>query len=190
MSIAATSSTMMQYLPVVPTLQTAQVARQVTPGLSVDGVAPPPPPRGADNRQKLQDLLSQQVDAGTISQDQATLLSDFFAKVAAKGGPNGGGPDGGGMGADEGRDGDKGPKADRAGGTEGPGAAGRRPPPPPPPAAADETTATDTRANSPLKDALDAFLKALKDNQTKATAYGAAVAAPPNSTALFVDKLV
>ena len=41
-----------------------------------------------------------------------------------------------------------------------------------------------------VKDALDAFLKALKDNQTKATAYGAAVAAPPNSTALFVDKLV
>ena len=181
MSIAATSSTMMQYLPVVPTLQTAQIARQVTPGPSVDGVAPPPPPRGADNRQKVQDLLSQQVDAGTISQDQSTLLSDFFAKVAAKGGPAGGGPGG---------DNDKGPKADRAGGTEGPGAAGRRPPPPPPPAAADETTASDTSASSPLKDALDAFLKALKDNQTKATAYGAAVAAPPNSTALFVDKLV
>ena len=184
MSIAATSSTMMQYLPVVPTLQTAQVARQATPGPSVDGVAPPPPPRGADNRQKLQDLLSQQVDAGTISQDQATLLSDFFAKVAAKGGPNGGE-----MGADEGRDSDKGPKADRAGGTEGPGAAGRRPAPPPPPAA-DQASTTDTSASSPLKDALDAFLKALKDNQTKATAYGAAVAAPPNSTALFVDKLV
>ena len=184
MSIAATSSTMMQYLPVVPTLQTAQVARQVTPGLSVDGVAPPPPPRGADNRQKLQDLLSQQVDAGTISQDQATLLSDFFAKVAAKGGPNGGG-----MGTDEGRDSDKGPKADRPGEKEGPSAAGQRPSPPPPPAA-DQTTATDTSASTPLKDALDAFLKALKDNQTKATAYGAAVAAPPNSTALFVDKLV
>lgn len=185
MSIAATSSSMMRYLPVVPTLQTAQVARQATPGPSVDGVAPPPPPRGADNRQKVQDLLSQQVDAGTLRQDQATLLSDFFAKVAAKGGPNGGG-----MGADEGRDGDKGPKADRAGGTERPGAAGRRPAPPPPPPAADQTTATDTSASSPLKDALDAFLKALKDNQTKATAYGAAVAAPPNSIALFVDKLV
>jgi hypothetical protein len=184
MSIAATSSTMMQYLPVVPTLQTAQVARQATPGPSVDGVAPPPPPRGADNRQKLQDLLSQQVDAGTISQDQSTLLSDFFAKVASKGGPNGGG-----TGGEDGRDDDKGPNADRRGGTEGPGAAGRRPPPPPPPAA-DQTTATDTSASSPLKDALDAFLKALKDNQTKATAYGAAVAAPPNSTALFVDKLV
>ncbi|MEY4250491.1 MAG: hypothetical protein RJA87_2124 [Pseudomonadota bacterium] len=189
MSIAATSSTMMQYLPVVPTRQTAQVARQAAPGPSVDGVAPPPPPRGADNRQKLQDLLSQQVDAGTISQDQATLLSDFFAKVAAKGGPNGVGPNGGGMGADEGRDGDKGPKADRPGGAEGPGAAGRRPAPPPPPAA-NQTMAADTSTSTPLKDALDAFLKALKDNQTKATAYGASVAVRPNSTALFVDKLV
>ena len=184
MSIAATSSSMMRYLPIAPTLQTAQVARQAAPAQSVDGVAPPPPPKGADNRQKLQDLLSQQVDAGTITQDQSTLLSDFFAKVAAKGGPNGGE-----RGADEGGDGDKGPKADRPGGTEGPGAAGRRPAPPPPPAA-DQTTATDTSASSPLKDALDAFLKALKDNQTKATAYGAAVAAPPTSTALFVDKLV
>lgn len=189
MSIDATSSSMMRYMPIAPTLQTAQVARQAAPAQSVDGVAPPPPPKGADNRQKLQDLLSQQVDAGAITQDQSTLLSDFFAKVAAKGGPTGGGPNGSRMGADEGRDGDKGPKADRPGGTEGPGAAGRRPPPPPPPAA-DQTTATDTSASSPLKDALDAFLKAFKDNQTKATAYGAAAAAPPNSTALFVDKLV
>ena len=189
MSIAATSSSMMRYLPIAPTQQTAQIARQGAPAQSVDGAAPPP--KGADNRQKLQDLLSQQVDAGTITQDQSTLLSDFFAKVAAKGGPTGGGPNGGGMGTDEGRDSDKGPKADRAGGTEGPGAAGRRPPPPPPPPpAADQASTTDTSASSPLKDALDAFLKALKDNQTKATAYGAAVAAPPTSTALFVDKLV
>jgi hypothetical protein len=183
MSIAATSSSMMRYMPIAPTQQTAQVARQGAPAQSVDGASPPPPPKGADNRQKLQDLLSQQVDAGAISQDQATLLSDFFAKVASKGGPNGGG-----MGGDNDGDNDKGAKDDGPGGTEGPGAAGRRPPPPPP--AADQATATDTNASSPLKDALDAFLKALKDNQTKATAYGAAVAAPPTSTALFVDKLV
>ena len=182
MSIAATSSSIMRYLPIAPTQQTAQVARQGTPAQSVDGALPPPPPKGADNRQKLQDLLSQQVDAGSITQDQATLLSDFFAKVAAKGGPKGGGTGG---------DNDKGAKDNRPGGTEGLGAADRRPPAPPPPSPAiDQAAATDTRASSPLKDALDAFMKALKDNQTKATAYGAAVAAPPNSTALFVDKLV
>ncbi len=183
MSIAATSSSMMRYLPIAPTQQTAQIARQGAPAQSVDGAATPP--KGADNRQKLQDLLSQQVDAGTITQDQSTLLSDFFAKVAAKGGPTGGGP-----GGDNDGDNDKGAKDDGPGGTEGPRAAGRRPPPPPPPPAADQASTTDTSASSPLKDALDAFLKALKDNQTKATAYGAAVAAPPTSTALFVDKLV
>lgn len=181
MSITATSSSMMRYLPIVPT---QQVARQGAPAHWVDGAAPPPPPKGADNRQKLQDLLSQQVDAGTITQDQATLLSDFFAKVAAKGGPKGGG-----TGGDNDGDNNRGPKDDGPGGTEGPGAAGRRPPAPPPPSA-DQTAETDARASSPLKDALDAFLRALKDNQTKATAYGAAVATPPTSTALFVDKLV
>ena len=185
MSIAATSSSMMRYMPIAPTQQTAQVARQGAPAQSVDGAAPPPPPKGADNRQKLQDLLSQQVDAGTITQDQATLLNDFFAKVAAKGGPSRGGP-----GGDNDGDNDKGAKDDGPGGTEGPSAAGRRPPPPPPPPPADQAAATDTSASTPLKDALDAFLKALKDNQTKATAYGAAVAAPPTSTALFVDKQV
>ena len=190
MSIAATSSSMMRYMPIVATQQTAQVARQGAPAQSVDGSSPPPPPpppppKGADNRQKLQDLMSQQVDAGAITQDQATLLNDFFAKVAAKGGPSGGGP-----GGDNGRENDKGAKVDGPGGTDGPGAAGRRPPPAPPPPPADQAAATDTSASSPLKDALDAFLKALKDNQTKATAYGAAAAAPPNSTALFVDKLV
>jgi hypothetical protein len=176
MSIAATSSSMMRYMPIAPTQQSAQVARQAAPGSSVEG-APPPPPKGADSRQKLQDLLSQQVDAGAISQDQATLLSDFFAKVTAKGGPNGGG-----TGGDKGR----GPKDDGPVGTKGPGAVGRRPPPP----LADQTADTDASASSPLKDALDAFSKALKDNQTKATAYGAAAATPPTSTALFVDKLV
>ncbi len=186
MTIAATSSSMMRYLPIAPTQQTAQVARQAAPAQGAEGAGPPPPPKGADNRQKLQDLLSQQVDAGTITQDQATLLSDFFAKVAAKGGPNGGGP-----GGDNDGDNDKGAKDDGPGGTEGPGAAGRRPPPPPPPPpSTDQAAATDSSASTPLKDALDAFLKALKDNQTKATAYGAAVAAPPSSTALFVDKLV
>jgi len=185
MSIAATSSSMMRYMPIVPTQQTAQVARQGAPAQSVDGASPPPPPKGADNRQKLQDLMSQQVDAGAITQDQATLLNDFFAKVAAKGGPSGGGP-----GGDNDGDNEKGAKDDGPGGTDGPGAAGRRPPPAPAPPPADQAAATDTSASSPLKDALDAFLKALKDNQTKATAYGAAAAAPPNSTALFVDKLV
>ena len=185
MSISATSSSMMRYMPIAPTQQTAQVARQGAPAQSVDGLAPPPPPKGADNRQKLQDLLSQQVDAGTITQDQASLLNDFFAKVAGKGGPNRGGP-----GGDNDGDNDKKAKDDGPGGTEGPGAAGRRSPPPPPSPTADQAAATDNSASSPLKDALDAFLKALKDNQTKATAYGAAVAAPPNSTALFVDKLV
>ncbi len=179
MSIAATSSSMMRYMPIAPIQQSAQVARQGAPGSSVEG-APPPPPEGADNRQKLQDLLSKQVDAGAISQDQATLLSDFFTKVAAKGGGTGGDNDG---------DNDRGAKDDGPGGTEGPGAAGRRPPAPPPPSA-DQTAETDAPASSPLKDALDAFLRALKDNQTKATAYGAAVATPPTSTALFVDKLV
>lgn len=183
MSIAATSSSMMRYMPIAPTQQSAQVSRQAAPGSAVEG-APPPPPKGADNRQKLQDLLSQQVDAGAISQDQATLLSDFFAKVAAKGGPNGGG-----TGGDNGGEGNKSPKGAGPGATEGPGAAGRRPPPPPPPSA-DQTADTDASASSPLKDALDAFLRALKDNQTKATAYGAAAAPPPTSTALFVDKLV
>lgn len=187
MSIAVTGSSMMRYLPIAPTQQAAQVARQAAPTQGADGAGPPPPPKGADNRQKLQDLLSQQVDAGTISQDQATLLSDFFAKVAAKGGPNGAGP-----GADNDGDNDKGAKDDGPGGTEGPGAAGRRPPPPPPPpsTSTDQAAATDSRVSTPLKDALDAFLKALKDNQTKATAYGASVTTPPNSTALFVDKLV
>jgi hypothetical protein len=183
MSIAATSSSMMRYLPIGSMQQVGPVGRQGTPVQGADGAAPPPPPKGVDNRQKLQDLLSQQVDAGTISQDQSMLLSDFFAKVVGKGGPNGGG-----TGGDDGRDKDQGPKGAGPGGTEGPGAAGRRPPPPPP--AADQTAATDNSASSPLKDALDAFLKALKDNQTKAAAYGAAGAAPPNSTALFVDKLV
>jgi hypothetical protein len=161
------------------------------PPQSVDGASsPPPPPKGADNRQKLQALLSQQVDSGTISQDQATLLSDFFAMVAAKGGPTGGGP-GGGPGGESDGDNEKGAKDDSPRGTEGLGAAGRRPPaPPPPPPATVAASTTDTNVSSPLKDALDAFLKALKDNQTKATAYGAAVAAPPNSAALFVDKLV
>lgn len=186
MSIAATSSSMMRYMPIVPTQQTAQVARQGAAAQSVDGASPPPPPpKGADNRQKLQDLMSQQVDAGAITQDQATLLNDFFAKVAAKGGPSGGGP-----GGDDGRENDKGAKTDGPGGTDGPGAAGRRPSPAPAPPPADQAAAIDTSASSSLKDALDAFLKALKDNQTKTTAYGAAAAAPPNSTALFVDKLV
>jgi len=185
MSIAATSSTMMSYMPIASTQQTSALGKSGGSVQPIDGASRPP--KGADMRQKLQDMLDQQVNAGTITQDQALAINDFFAKVAAKGGPNGG------PGGDNDGDNDQGAK-DGPGGAEGPGGVGRRgPPPPPPPPSADQASSTDSSSNSTLADALDAFIKAIKDSQAKTTSYSAASTATitaQNSTALVVDKQV
>jgi len=85
MSIAVTGSSMFRYLPIAPTQQAAQVARQAAPTQGADGAGPPPPPKRADKRQKLHALLSPQPHARTISHAQNTLLSDLFAKLPPKG---------------------------------------------------------------------------------------------------------
>lgn len=184
MSIAATSSTMMSYMPIPSTQQTPSVGKSSTPIQPIDGASRPP--KGADMRQKLQDMLDQQVNAGSITQDQASAISDFFSKVAAKGGPQGG--QNGGPGGDNDGDNDKGAK-DGPGGAEGPGGVGRGAPPPP----ADQAASASSSASSSIADALDAFIKAIKDSQAKTTAYSAASTSTitaQNSTALLVDKQV
>lgn len=80
-----------------------------------------------DMAQKLADLVDEQVDAGTLTSDQATELKQLFAEAAPQGGPG------------------------------GPGGAGGPPPPPPEGDASDTGTSTTSSGDiaSLLADFLD-----------------------------------
>lgn len=177
MSIAATSSTMMGYIP-IPSIQLTSFSDESdTPIQPIDGVSRFP--TGAQMGQKLQDLLDQQVNAGSITQDQALAINDFFAQVSGKGDLNGG------------TNGDYNQRAkDGFKGLEDPSGIGRRGPLAPP--LADQGASQTGLAKSSLDEAFEAFIQAVKDSQAKTTSYGVSTltVVPQTSTALFVDKQV
>ena len=119
----------------------------------------------------MESLLSSQVQAGTLSQDQADSLKGFFESLATKGprrseGPNGPQPP---------RDKD----GDHGGGAEG---AGDK----------DVSVQSNPAANmisKSVSDALAAFLKNLQDPNGSAKGYGAS-ASVATTPSLVVDQKV
>ena len=137
--------------------------------------APPPPPRGPGGKEKMESLLSSQVQAGNLSQDQADSLKGFFESLATQGprgteGPNGPRPPKD-KAADKAADRD----GDKDGGAEG---AGDK----------DVSVQSNPAANmisKSVSDALAAFLKNLQDPNGSSAGYGA-----PAKTAITPSLVV
>ncbi len=130
-----------------------------------------PPPRGPGGKEKMESLLSSQVQSGNLTQDQADTLKGFFESLAIKGprsteGPNGPRPP---------RDKD----GDRDGIAEG---AGDK----------DVTAKSNPASNAASKsvsDALAAFLKNLQDPNGSSSGYGAP-AKTATTPSLVLDQKV
>lgn len=199
MSIAATSSSIMSYLPIASAQSVKPSGAQGMRAQGMDASAPPPPPKGADNRAKMEALLAKQVQSGNITQDQASTLSTFFADLAKQmnGTQGQGGPDA----ASGARGAGKGPPPSDNDGDSDAGRAEKGPPPPPPASGGAASSATsssdaaasaDSTTSSTLADALDAFMSALKKSQSGVSGYGASTTSTASASAssLFVDKQV
>jgi len=139
----------------------------------------PPPPKGPGGKEKMEALLSSQVQAGNLSQDQADSLKGFFESLAIQGprgteGPNGPRPP-----KDKAADKDADRDGDKDGGAEG---AGDR----------DVSVQSNPAANTiskSISDALAAFLKNLQDPNGSAKGYGASASAA-TTPSLVVDQKV
>lgn len=133
------------------------------------GKAPPSP---SEMQAKIAGLIADQVDAGTLTSDQADTLATIFDN-AFSGGPGGpGGPGGGG--------GPGGP------GGGGPGGAGGPPPGGPPPGSGSDES-SDTSSDSTITDILAEFLAALQKATGTETGYDATGKTARSSTALVLD---
>jgi hypothetical protein len=109
-------------------------------------------PSPSDMQSKLEDLISSQVDSGSLTSDQADELKELFASAMPSGGAGGpGGPGGPG------------------GGPGGPGG-------PPPTEESEETSSTSSSSSSEtdIQALLEEFMKSLQDALDKTSAsYGA-----------------
>ncbi len=120
------------------------------------------PPKPEEMQQKISDLVDQQVEAGTLTSDQADELKQLFAAAAPQGGPG------------------------------GPGGAGGPPPPPPQDESSDtsSSSASSSSATDVLK-LLEDFLKQLQEKKGTTTAYGTDGSSNASSvTALVLDATV
>lgn len=106
-----------------------------------------------DMKSRIDGLIQEQVDAGTLTADQAEELQGFFAQGPKRGGP---------------------------GGPGGPGGAGGPPPPPPSDETSDETQDSLTSSIASLAsggteqlDALVSFLTQLRDKVASGSTYDA-----------------
>ena len=112
------------------------------------------PPSKEEIQEKIESLIASQVEAGTLTEEQADELSDLFEEVA-QAQPGGAGPMG------------------------GPGGAGGPPPGPPPSSGAEEEddsessiwSQTDTTSDTSASDLLASFLEQLQEQN--ATGYSA-----------------
>ena len=141
------------------------------PVQDTQGAIAPPPPRGPGGKEKMESLLSSQVQSGNLTQDQADTLKGFFESLAIKGprsteGPNGPRPP---------RDKD----GDRDGIAEG---AGDK-------AVADRSNPASNAASKSVSDALAAFLKNLQDPNGSSSGYGAS-AMTATTPSLVLDQKV
>lgn len=100
------------------------------------------PPSSDEMQSKIDDLIAQQVDDGSLTEAQASELKDVFAN-AFQGGPGG------------------------AGGAGGP------PPGPPPSDSDDDDTTSSTSSSTDVSDLLQEFLKKLQETQSANSNYGA-----------------
>ncbi len=132
-------------------LDTIDQAMKADRGSSVSRTSRPSP---EEAKKKISDLISQQVEAGTLTEDQAKELQDVFDKTF-QGGPRGHG---------------------------GPHGAGGPPPGPPPGEDSDSstTTFTITTNDSAVSTALQDFLKQLQDKL--GSGYGTSGEATSGST--------
>lgn len=102
----------------------------------------------AEMQGRIDDLISDQVSSGALTEDQADLLSELLAQQGDEGGPEAAG-----------------------GGAGGPGSVGGPPPGPPP---GDMQGATrEATAGSSVSDLLASFIEQLKAAQSSGTAYAA-----------------
>lgn len=128
--------------------------------LSADATSSNGRPSG-DIKSKIDDLIQKQVDAGTLTADQATELKDFFAQGPGQQNGQGGESDGMAMGGMQGM-----------GGPGGPGG-----PPPPPGGSSDsddsDSSSSDSSSTSAADqlDTLIAFLEKLRGSLSDST-YG------------------
>lgn len=102
------------------------------------------PPKPEEMQEKIESLIDQQVEDGTLTSEQADELKELFANAAPKGGPG------------------------------GPGGAGGPPPPPPEgeEEEASSTTSASSSSKTDMAKLLEDFLKQLQEKKGSTTAYG------------------
>ena len=129
-----------------------------------DRAAGSKPPSPDEMKAKIDDLISGQVDAGTLTSDQADELKSVFANALPQGGPGGhGGPGGPGAGGPPGGGG----SADAGG------------------QCSNASNSTSDSNNSDLNDLLASFLKTLQEALSKNSNYGS-----NGATGLSITSLV
>ena len=131
---------------------------------------PPPPPKGPDGKEKMESLLSSQVQSGNLTQDQADTLKGFFESLATKGLRGSSGPNGSRAAKD---------KDDQAEG------AGNK-------NAAAPSSPESNMLSKSVSDALATFLKNLQQSNWSGSGYGASAKAATTATtpSLVVDQTV
>lgn len=146
----------------------------------------------SEMKDRIDSLISDQVEAGTLTEEQAAELQSLFAQ-----GPSGGGgtppematsEDGTEIASVEGSTGLE--EMQGMGGPRGPGG----PPPPPPPSSSDETSSTSSSddSSSSVEDVLasmQAFLDNLRASMASDSTYSTSSASTSTSAGLIVDQL-
>ena len=165
MSVSALSSSASS-MPALLQLSGGKPPVQDTQG----AIAPPPPPRALGGKEKMESLLSSQVQAGNLSRDQADTLKSFFESLATKGPRGSTGPNG------------PRPAKDNDGGA---GDAGEKN------VAAPSNPSSNIIGKS-VSDALATFLKNLQQTSGSGSGYGASAKAATTATtpSLVVDQTV
>ncbi|MCJ2177250.1 hypothetical protein [Novosphingobium album (ex Hu et al. 2023)] len=149
----------------------------------------------SEMKDRIDSLISDQVDAGTLTEDQAAELQSLFAQ-----GPSGAGgtppemaasEDGteiAGIDGTEGLDGMQGMGG--PGGPRGPGG----PPPPPPPSSSDDSSDSASSDDSTMSvddvlASMQAFMDNLRASLASGSTYSASSATTTASSGLIVDQL-
>nr|WP_319484085.1 hypothetical protein [uncultured Cohaesibacter sp.] len=130
-------------------------------GNEMQGTAPgasTPPPSKEEVQNKIDSLIQDQVEAGTLTEEQADELSSLFEDVTSASSPDG---------------------ASGPGGPGGPGG----PPPGPPPGEASATSSEETSSDDDTSTLLQTFLEKLQEQN--ASGYGSAGNLTGNASLLF-----